>query len=314
MQNVVANNPWDQNVQYEICVTGKPMDTAAQPEINVKTKTMPHLNFKDIPYHRFRLKSSTPVEGNARRVYRCHNRVLVSTWDCFFIYTLDCQFLGRFLWSHEFETSAAVPIQSSVWVIADYEQGLYMITKEGKLTQKLCSGCFSDVDAYDDRLYALEYKERIVKIYQFEVKTQQWVPIQEVSLKYDNVSSGDTVRAYKERLHVCSALNHCVYIYNVDSCKYRRVGKYGKVTVNPNEGVLFYPRICMADYFGNTLVADSWNKRLMVLHDDDTWARVNLQGEEGEVWDVFLEQGLKNIWAISFIEGEYRLLHFVSDL
>ena len=165
--------------------------------------------------------------------------------------------------------------QSIVAVASD--RGLYTASLEGKMIETLQLGKFSDVCIYNGYMYAFEYTQCRIYIFQADVIENQWnllktiqhgfipedfasattiavTPSQDALYLYDQSRTSDIITKYSLQDH--SVLG-----------TYGIAGKY-----NGTPGALYDGKLCGCDIMGHLLVCDSGHKRLQSLSTDGSWA------------------------------------------
>ena len=181
--------------------------------------------------------------------------------------------LGILVYSTELEFIRNIKTPGDAWAVTQANNqdiivaccnntGLHVTDKHGTMKAHITTGSFSDVTSYDDKIYALEWKKKLVMI--FSSGNEKWIPSNNINI--DNIGIFSRLSMSDNTLFVSRWWEHCIAAIHIDnhdnsqSSEERRYGCYGA-----QPGQLIAPQICNVDSQGIVLVADCGNHRLQLL-------------------------------------------------
>ena len=196
------------------------------------------------------------------------------------IHATDGSHISTLDLSVEIETPRAVTEYQGVTPVAIIasDTGLFEISLDGSINFKMHDGKFSDVCVVRPTVYALEYTNKRVHVFQKSNNT--WKTTKSIAL---NGFNSNTIHGPYSTLNVVDAF---IYVYQYSTpetiLKYNsdgvRLGQYGdqRIGADAAAGQLYGGRICGYDNAGSLIDCDAGNMRLEVLSAEGKWSITKL--------------------------------------
>lgn len=240
------------------------------------------VSYCDIPDRTYKLVTSESLScSNPRRIRLINDELWCAGYDGIYIYSTDCQMLGKIKHEHLKNVYSVVQTPSGHIIAACLANGLHLIDSKGNYLKQIASGKFSDVCCKDNYVYTLDVETcKLLVFGQQEQKPNTaaaanpkaniitWVEVNEFSVSHGKCSHDSRVSVHHHGISISSYNSQSLFLYSHD-------GNF-KYQMSSNERHRLSPLMCDTDSEGNVLIANHQNHKILVYKVDRTWEELSL--------------------------------------
>ena len=243
-------------------------------------------SFKEVFTRQLKCQDNISLSGQATRMGMINDNIWIPVPNNNTIQVFDQE--GKLVKSiqHQNQPRSAEQATNGDIILAS-DNGLEVISEDGKIITRLKSGKFSDVSVDGDQFGALNYSTREINVWKHDDVSGVWKQMSCFKDKNGNAHCMGTLLHFSDR------------IYAIPNHGNNKVDEYSDNAEFIRQHKPQYPDalfICDSDDSGDFIVANYIKKELLVFH-KDRFESINL-ALEGHPFDVLCTSGDKAVWVL----------------